>query len=245
MRNLKITIEYDGSRYKGWQKQKNNDLTIQGKIEGVLSKMAEEDILLVGCGRTDVGVHAENYIANFHTNCQLSTDLMLDYLYEFLPEDILVKSIEEVNDRFHARYNLKSKTYVYKINNNKFRRVFDRKYVYHIDEKLDLKAMRNAAKFLVGTHDFQSFTTLKPNTKPTVKTVNYINIIEDGHNIEIEINANDFLWNMASIITGTLVEVGKGNLKPIDMEKILRDKKRPECVPITKAKGLHLRDVQY
>lgn len=111
MRNLKMTIAFDGSKYKGWQRQKDNDLTIQGKIEAVLSKMTEEDIQLVGCGRTDSGVHAENYIANFHTKSAISTNKMLDYLYEYLPEDIGIKSIEDVAERFHARYNVKSKTY--------------------------------------------------------------------------------------------------------------------------------------
>ena len=138
MRNFKMTISYDGSRYKGWQKQKETDLTIQGKLEAVLSKMTGEDILVVGCGRTDSGVHAENYIANFHTKCTWSNDAILYYLYEFLPEDIVVKSIELVNERFHAKYNVKSKTYVYKINTNKYRNVFERKYSYHIPEPLDL-----------------------------------------------------------------------------------------------------------
>ncbi len=248
MRNLKIVIEYDGSRYKGWQKQNqkdNNVSTIQDKIENVLSKMAEEDIQVIGCGRTDSGVHAENYVANFHTNCELSIDTMLNYLYEFLPEDIVVKSMKDTNERFHARYNVKSKTYVYRINNNKFRNVFNRKYLYHTDEKLNLNEMRNASEVLIGTHDFQSFTSLKHGTKTTVRTINYINITENSGVIEVEVNGNGFLLNMVRIITGTLLEVGKGKLKPIDVEKILNEKKRSEAGPIAQAKGLFLRDVQY
>lgn len=245
MRNLKIAIDYDGTRYKGWQKQKDMDLTIQSKIENVLSKMTGEDIQVVGCGRTDTGVHAENYIANFHTNCDSSIDTMLNYLYEYLPEDIVVKSMKDTSERFHARYNAKSKTYVYRINNNKFRNVFNRKYTYHIEEKLDLGEMRKAAEVLIGTHDFQSFTSLKPNTKPTVRVINYIHIIENDGVIEIEVNGNSFLLNMVRIITGTLIEVGKGKLKQADVERILNEKKRSEAGPIAQAKGLCLKDVQY
>jgi tRNA pseudouridine38-40 synthase len=244
MRNLKMTIAYDGSRYKGWQKQKDNDLTIQGKIETVLSKMTGESILLVGCGRTDSGVHAESYIANFHTKCHFSINTMLDYLYEYLPEDIVVKSLEDVEERFHARYNVKSKTYVYRINTNKFRNVFTRKYAYHLGEKLDITEMRNASKVLIGNHDFQSFTNEKGD-KSTIRTINYINFIEKDGIIEIEINGNGFLWNMARIIVGTLMDVGKGDLKPIDVERILNEKKRWEAGPMAQAKGLCLKVVQY
>lgn len=245
MRNLKMTIAYDGFKYKGWQKQKDTDLTIQGKIEAVLSKMAGEEIQLVGCGRTDSGVHAENYIANFHTKCALSTDTILDYLYEYLPEDIVIKSIENVAERFHARYNVKSKTYVYKINNTKFRNVFNRKYIYHLAEKLNLTEMRNASEFLIGSHDFQSFANSRNSDKSTTRTINYINIIENDGLVEIEVNGKGFLWNMVRVIAGTLIEVGKGNLKPIDVEKILNEKKRLEAGPLAQAKGLFLRDVQY
>ncbi|WP_199242477.1 tRNA pseudouridine(38-40) synthase TruA [Desulfosporosinus fructosivorans] len=245
MRNLKMIIAYDGSKYKGWQKQKENDLTIQGKIEAVLSKMAGEAIQLVGCGRTDSGVHAENYIANFHTKCSFSTDAMLDYLYEYLPEDIVVKSIEDVAERFHARYNVKSKTYVYRLNTNKFRDVFNRKYSYHLADKLNLTEMRKASEVLIGSHDFQSFVNSRNSDKSTVRTINYLNINEKDGLVEIEVNGNGFLWNMVRVIVGTLLEVGKGNLKPTDIEKILDEKKRWEAGPLAQAKGLVLRDVQY
>lgn len=245
MRNLKMTIAYDGFKYKGWQKQKDTDLTIQGKIEAVLSKMTGEAIQIVGCGRTDSGVHAENYIANFHTKCTFSTDTMLDYLYEYLPEDIGIKAIEDVPERFHARYNVKSKTYVYKINNNKFRDIFNRKYTYHLAQKLDLTEMRNAAEVLIGSHDFQSFTNMRNSDKSTIRTINYINIVEKDGLLVIEVNGNGFLWNMVRIIVGTLIEVGKGNLKPIDVKKTLDEKKRSEAGPLAQAKGLFLRDVKY
>jgi len=240
-----MTIEYDGFKYKGWQRQTATDLTIQGKIEAVLSKMTGEDIQLVGCGRTDTGVHAENYIANFHTKCSLSTGTMLDYLYEYLPEDIVTKSIEDVAERFHARYNVKSKTYVYKINSNKFRNVFNRKYACHIVEELNITDMKKASEALIGSHDFQSFTNSRNSSKPTVRTVNYITINEVDGLVEIVVNGNGFLWNMVRVIAGTLIEVGKGNLKPIDVEKILNERKRWEAGPLARAKGLFLREVEY
>ncbi|MBC2722412.1 tRNA pseudouridine(38-40) synthase TruA [Desulfosporosinus sp.] len=245
MRNLKMTIEYDGFKYKGWQRQKDTDLTIQGKIEAVLSKMTGEAILLVGCGRTDSGVHAENYIANFHTKCAFSIDTMMDYLYEYLPEDIGIKAIEDVAERFHARYNVKSKTYIYNINNNKFRDVFNRKYSYHLPDKLSISEMKQASEVLIGSHDFQSFTNMRNSDKSTVRTINYINIIEKNGLLVIEVNGNGFLLNMVRIIVGTLIEVGKGNLKAIDVEKTLNEKKRSEAGPLAQAKGLFLREVIY
>ena len=245
MRNLKMSIQYDGARYKGWQKQKENSPTIQEKVESVLSKMTGEEIQVIGCGRTDSGVHAENYIANFHTNSNMSIDQMLNYLYEYLPEDIVVKTIKDTTERFHARYNVKSKTYVYRIYNDRFRDVFKRKYSYHTNEKLNLEDMKKATEVLIGTHDFQSFTSLKSNSKSTVRTINYINITENEGIIEIEVNGNGFLWNMVRIIVGTLLEVGTGRLKPLDVEKILDEKKRAEAGPIAQAKGLCLRSVQY
>lgn len=225
MRNLRMTIQYDGSRYNGWQKQKHGESAIQYKIENVLSKMTGEEVQLIGCGRTDAGVHAENYIANFHTQCELSTESMLDYLYEFLPEDIVVKSVEEAGERFHARYNVKSKTYVYTINNCRFRNVFNRKYEYHIEDELNLDEMRKAAQILVGTHDFKSFTNLKNSNKSTVKTINFINIHKENNIIKIEVNGESFLLNMVRIIVGTLLEVGTRKLKADDVEKILERKR--------------------
>lgn len=245
MRNLKMTIEYDGSRYRGWQKQVGDIPTIQGKIENVLSKLTGEDIQVIGCGRTDTGVHAENYIANFKTESTLTTDAILDYLYEYLPEDIVVKSMKDTSERFHARYNVKSKTYVYRINNNKFRNVFMRKYTYHTDLEIDIDAMKKASKALIGTHDFQSFTSLKPKTKSTIRTINYIDIKEYDGIIQIEVNGNSFLWNMVRIIAGTLLDVGTHKLQVSDVKRILDEMKRSEAGPIAQAKGLTLKSLEY
>jgi tRNA pseudouridine38-40 synthase len=245
MKNYKIIVQYDGSKYKGWQKLKDNDLSIQEKIETVLTKMAGEEIHVIGCGRTDAGTHAENYTANFHTNSKMSPKLILNHLYEFLPQDIVVKSVEEADERFHAQHNAKSKTYVYSITKGKLRNVFNRKYSFHTEEKLDLTQMRNAAVYLTGTHDFQSFTSLKEGSRSTIRTINSLDIIENGMVIEIVINSNDFLLHMARLIVGLLLEVGKNKIEASDVQKILNDKKRTEAVPMAQPKGLCLRDVQY
>lgn len=245
MKNYKIIVQYDGSKYKGWQKLKDNNLSIQEKIETVLTKMAGEEIHVIGCGRTDAGTHAEGYVANFHTNSKMSPKLILNHLYEFLPEDIVVKSVEEVDERFHAQHNLKSKTYVYSITKGRLRNVFNRKYSFHSEEKLDLAQMRNAAGYLIGTHDFRSFTSLKEGSKSTVKTINSLDVIENGMVIEIVINSNDFLLHMARFIVGILLEVGKKKIEAADVQKILDGDKRTETIPIAQPKGLCLRDVLY
>lgn len=245
MRNIKMIIQYDGTRYKGWQKQTESINTVQGKLENILSNMVGEDIQLVGCGRTDTGVHALNYTANFHTNSNMNVEDMESYLIKNLPDDIALLSIKNASERFHARYNIISKTYLYKINNSTTKNVFERKYIHNISEALDLEKMKQCASILVGTHDFQSFTTLKSKTKSTVRTINYINIEENNNILEISVNGNGFLWNMVRIILGTLIEAGKGNLNANDVENILNAKKRAEAGPMVPAKALFLKDVEY
>ena len=168
MRNIKMTIQYDGSRYKGWQKQNikgTNVSTIQDKIEKVLSKMTGEEIQVIGCGRTDTGVHADKYIANFKTNSEKKLSDISKYLHEFLPEDISVTSLSEASDRFHSRLNVISKTYVYTIDNNKFANVFLKKYAYHVEGQLNIEKMKEASQYLIGTHDFKGFSGVKDKAK--------------------------------------------------------------------------------
>lgn len=245
MRNIKMIIEYDGGRYKGWQKQTKDVNTIQGRLEDILSEMTGEEIQLIGCGRTDAGVHALNYTANFHTNSNMSVEDMLFHINDKLPDDIGVKSIKNSSERFHSRYNILSKTYSYRINNSYYNNVFKRKYIHNVREKLNLNKMRECSEVLIGTHDFQSFTTLKSKTKSTVRTINYININEINNIIEIEINGNGFLWNMVRIILGTLIEAGKGNINKEEITNILNAKKRADAGPMVPAKGLFLKDVEY
>jgi len=245
MRNIKIVIEYDGTRYKGWQRLGDSDNTVQHRIETVLSKMAGENIEITASGRTDAGVHATNQVANFRTDCTMSEHKMRSYCYEYLPEDIVVKSVEEVDLNFHARYNVKVKKYVYNICNNKAHDVFTRKYAYHIPQPLNIEKMRKASEILIGEHDFQSFTTLKTKKKSTVRNIYTINILNEDGNIEISIQGNGFMKNMVRLIVGTLVEVGLGERTVNEFADILDKKERQYAGHIAPAKGLFLEEVNY
>lgn len=249
MRNIKMIIQYDGSRYKGWQKQNikgTSVSTIQDKLEKVLSKMTGEEIQVVGCGRTDTGVHADNYIANFKTNSSAHIVDFKEYLKMYLPEDIVIKDMMNASERFHSRLNIVSKTYVYTVDNNEYCDVFMKRYAYHIEDKLDTTKMKEASKVLIGTHDFQSFTSLKPkNGKSTIRTINSIDIVEENNIIKIIYNGNGFLLNMVRIIVGTLIEVGKGNLSIENMRSILEEKDRSKAGEKAPAKGLCMLKVEY
>ena len=245
MRNIKIVIEYDGTRYKGWQRLGDSDNTIQHKVEAVLSKMAEENIEIIGSGRTDAGVHATNQVANFRTECMMPDHKMRSYCYEYLPEDIVVKTVEEVDLNFHARYNAKVKKYVYNICNNKAHNVFTRKYDYHVPLPLNIENMRRASEILIGEHDFQSFTTLKTKKKSTIRNIYTINIVNDDGNIEISVQGNGFMKNMVRLIVGTLVEVGLGERPANEISDILDKKERKYAGHIAPAKGLFLEEVNY
>lgn len=248
MRNIKMTLDYDGSKYKGWQKQNqkgSNVATVQDKLENVLSKMTSEEIQVIGCGRTDSGVHAKNYIANFKTNSLITLDQMIEYINEYLPEDIRVKELKDASERFHARFNVKSKTYEYTIDNNRFKDVFLRKYSWHIKSKLDLDAMKEASEYLIGTHDFKSFTSLKSKNKSTLRTINSIDVNEKNNIINLKINGNGFLLNMVRIIVGTLVAVGLGEIEPNYIVDILEAKERAKASEKAPAHGLCLLELNY
>ncbi len=249
MRNIRMTIQYDGSRYKGWQKQNikgTGCINHTGKIEKVLSKMTGEEIQVIGCGRTDTGVHADKYTANFKTNSNKNIKDMSKYLHEFLPEDISVISLRDVSDRFHSRLNAISKTYVYTIDNNRFANVFIKKYAYHVEGQLNIEKMKEASKYFIGTHDFKGFSGVKDKSKKsTVRTINYINITEKDNIIKIEYNGNGFLINMVRILSGTLINVGKGQIEPEDIKKMLQSKQRSELAVKAPAKGLCMKEVNY
>lgn len=245
MRNIKITIKYDGSRYKGFQRLKDNDMTIQGKIEDVLSKMANENIEIIGSGRTDMGVHAYGQVANFKTTSNLSVDKMKTYLYEYLPEDIVITNIEEVDERFHSRYNAKSKVYLYKIYNNKSHDPFLRKYTTHIHKKLDIELMKEASKYFIGEHDFTSFASSKSKKKSNVRIIHSIKITENDGLIEIYFEGNGFLYNMVRIMTGALIDVGHKKIAPEDIKIMLEEKDRTKAADTASAKGLYLYKVSY
>lgn len=245
MRNIKLTIQYDGSRYKGFQRLKDNDNTIQGKIEDVLTRMTEEKIEIIGSGRTDMGVHAYKQVANFKTNSNLSVEKMNDYLYKYLPEDIVIKDIYEVDDRFHARYNAKGKVYLYRINNVKHHDVFLRKYTTHVEKPLDIEAMKEASKYLIGEHDFTSFASSKSKKKSNVREIYSITINKNKEVIDIFVEGNGFLYNMVRIIVGALIDVGLHRKSPEDIKEMLERKDRSQASDTAPAKGLYLYSVKY
>ncbi|HCL4445737.1 TPA: tRNA pseudouridine(38-40) synthase TruA [Clostridium botulinum] len=245
MTNIKLYIQYDGPKYNGWQKQKENDNTIQGKIENVLSLMTGEDINLIASGRTDTGVHANMQVANFHTTFQGSTDEILSYCYEYLPKDIVVYDAFHVDERFHSRLNVKKKKYTYKICNKKFHDVFSRKYSYHVPETLDIEAMKEACIYLVGRHDFASFTAARSKKKSTVRTLYSIDIIKKDGYVNLVYLGSGFLHKMIRILTGTLIEVGLHNLKSVDVKNILKAEDRRKAGPTAPSQGLFMTSVDY
>lgn len=244
MRNIKLIIKYDGSRYKGFQRLKDNDNTIQGKLENVLSKMTDEQIEIIASGRTDSGVHALNQVANFKTNSDFSVSKIKKYLKEYLPEDIFVSEVLEVDDRFHSRYNATEKVYLYKINNNEYN-PFMRKYENYISKKLNIENMKKASEVLIGTHDFSSFASSKSKKKSHVRTINSITINENNGLVDIFVCGDGFLYNMVRIIVGTLIDVGLGNISVDEVKNILLSKNRKNASDTAPAKGLYLYKVYY
>lgn len=255
MRNFKMILQYEGTRYQGWQKQESTDNTIQGKLEALLAKMTGQRTEVQGSGRTDAGVHALSQVANFHADTQLQTDEIIKYMNFYLPEDIAVISLEKVPERFHSRLNAKGKTYCYRVINSEVPHVFDRRFSHVVEEKLDLEAMKNAAEYLVGTHDFKAFTSNKRSKKSTVRTVNEIQIekttsasmLLTGEQDEIRFtySGNGFLYHMVRIMTGTLLEVGTHKRRPEEIADILASGQRENAGELAPAKGLTLMEVRY
>ena len=244
-KNIAVIIQYDGTRYKGWQKQGNTSETIQGKLEYILSKLAEKEIEVHGSGRTDAGVHAAGQQANFHIDTEMTPDEIIDYLNSNLPSDIGVIKAWEAAPRFHSRLNAVKKTYSYQINIGKIPSVLNGRYAWRHRAPLDLKAMRNAASQLIGTHDFKSFTDLKKSKKSTVRTIESIEINETSSGITIDITGDSFLYHMVRIIVGTLVDIGEGKTKPEEMTAILGALSRTASGQLAPAKGLMLMKVNY
>lgn len=245
MPNYRLTLCYDGTRWKGWQKQGNTDHTIQGKLETLLSRLLDQPIEVAASGRTDAGTHAKRQVVSFRAKTALTTQEILDGLRRYLPADIGAVSLEQVEPRFHARFSCTGKTYIYRIWNSDEPNVFERNYLYHLHEPLDVPAMRRAAEDLCGTHDYKAFCSLKRTKKSTVRRVDSITIQELGPELLFTFEGNGFLYHMVRILVGTLLEVGRGNLQPEEMGDILvsQDRKRAgETVP---ACGLCLVDVRY
>ena len=244
MKNYKITIQYDGTKYNGWQKQGNTKNTIQERFENVLSQMCGRTIEIFASGRTDAGVHAESHVANFKCDTDLTCNEIKDYLNHYLPADVLITLVEEVDERFHSRLNAVSKTYEYSIAIEK-PDVFIRKYVFVADAKPDIEKMMHASKLLLGTHDFKGFSSLGKTKKSTVRTINSIEITQKQGIIRIKINGNGFLYNMVRIVSGTLYEIGVGKKQETVIGEIFEDKTREKAGATLPACGLKLVEVFY
>lgn len=245
MRNIKLTIEYDGTNYQGWQVQPKGQ-TIQGMIEEKLALLMGETIHLIGSGRTDAGVHAFNQIAHFKTQNRMNVRSIQKALNSLLPPDIVIKGVEEVEEGFHARKQSKSKVYEYRILNQDLRSAFHRGYVWHIPQKLNLREMKKATQSLIGEHDFSSFRSVGSPTRTPVRKIIRAEWkrSRDGL-IRFEIEANGFLKQMVRAIVGTLIEVGKGKIDAEDFRRILDSRDRKKAGPTAPGHGLFLKEVKY
>ena len=244
MRNLRLDICYDGTRYRGWQRLPGHTDTIQGKIETTLSRILGEEIEISGSGRTDAGVHARCQVANFHCESSMASSEILAQLRRYLPEDIGIYSCKEVSPRFHARLNAKEKTYLYRIWNSENPCVFDRRFVTVLPEKLDLSAMKEAAALLCGEHDFSAFCGNAKMKKSTVRRIDNIQIQTHGDELRLYFTGNGFLYNMVRILVGTLIEVGRHERSPESIPQLFGGK-RADSGFLAPAQGLCLEEVQY
>ena len=244
MRNLRLDICYDGTRYRGWQRLPGKDDTIQGKLETSLSRILGEPIEISGSGRTDAGVHARGQVANFHCESTMTAPEILENLRRYLPEDIGIYSCRDVSERFHARLNAKEKTYRYRIWNSEQPCVFERRFVTVMPETLDMDSMNRAARHLLGQHDFAAFCGNAKMKKSTVRFIRSLTVDRHGEEIHITVTGNGFLHNMVRIIVGTLVEAGRGERDP-DSIPALFEGKRADAGFLAPAQGLCLMEVYY
>lgn len=245
MKNYKLKIQYDGTRYYGWERQPGKD-TIQGKIEEVLKRLTgDNDINLIGAGRTDAGVHARGMVANIHLNYRGTPSELRDYLNEYLPEDIAVSDVKEASERFHARYLSKGKIYQYTLFDGDVRPVFNRRYYTAVDTVLDVEAMQEAAAFLVGEHDFKSFCGNPKMKKSTVREIYDIDIRRSKGYVYLTFEGSGFLQYMVRIMTGTLIEVGKGIRSPESVAETLLALDRTRAGFTAPPKGLCLLKVKF
>lgn len=245
MNNYRLTIQYDGGRYKGWQRLGSGENTIQGKIENVLSEMVGEKVEIIGCSRTDAGVHALAQIANFKISESLTEAAIKNYLYKYLPQDISVKEVVSVPENFHARYNAKDKTYLYKIWNEQYTNPFMRKYSMHVEKTLDITRMKKACQYFIGEHDFTAFSNAKSKKNSMVREIHSIDIEESSGFIQIRVRGNGFLYNMVRRIVGTLIEVGLDRVEGEDIQGILNSGERNQAGYIADACGLYLEKIEY
>ena len=245
MPNFKFILTYDGTKCYGWEHQPKVEETIQGKMESVLSRMLNEDVEVIGCGRTDAGVSARGYVCNAHLKTDEKPEAVRDYLNRYLPDNICVDSCVIASDRFHARYNAVGKTYRYTCYIGDTKPVFDRKYVYSLDLKPDIEEMRKAAKYLMGEHDYASFCSNPKMKKSTVRKVDSIIIEKNCDYLTFTYHGSGFLQHMVRIMTGTLLEVGEGKREASSIPALIEAKERAKAGACAPANALCLIRVEY
>ncbi len=243
--NFRFIVAYDGSRYLGWERQPGTEMTIQGKLEKVLSLMTGNPVEVIGAGRTDAGVHARAMTANAFLETLRTEEEIRDYMNRYLPEDICVREVRRAGERFHSRYNALGKTYRYTCYVGDTKPVFDRKYVYALEERPCVEDMCRAARYLTGEHDFASFCGNPKMKKSTVRLVDRIEIVQKGDYLTFTYHGTGFLQYMVRILTGTLLEVGYKKRDPESMEELLAAKKRALAGATAPAQGLCMIKVDY
>lgn len=241
---LKITIEYDGGDFHGWQRQPNLR-TVQGEITQVLTRLAGKEVLIEGSGRTDGGVHAMGQVATFDWDGPVPTNRLKRVLNHHLPQDIFIKSLEEVDCDFHARFSAVGKCYTYKLYKSQKRSPLQRRYAYRVCDTIGIENMKKASQKLLGTHDFKAFMASGSYVKDTVRTIYHIDFEEKGQFIYIRFYGNGFLYNMVRILTGLLVDVGMGKKEESSVSQIIRGKDRTQVEHTAPAEGLFLSEVYY
>lgn len=245
MKNYKLVLSYEGTRYRGWQRQGNTAGSIQEKLETLLSRLLEQQVELAASGRTDAGVHARMQVCSFRAEIKCSTRELLQQLRRYLPEDIGPVSLEEAEPRFHARLSCREKTYLYRVWNSEAPNVFTRRFQLRMPEALDPGAMERAARLLCGEHDFAAFCSLKNTKRSTVRDLRSIQILRDGEELQLYFTGDGFLYNMVRILTGTLLEVGQGLRTPESVRQALLSGDRSMAGPTAPAQGLCLWEVKY
>ena len=244
MRNIKLTIEYDGKEFNGWQKQPNK-LNIQGEIERSIKDITGEDVDLIASGRTDAGVHALGQVANFKTDSNIPVEKIPIALNTKLKRSIRILAAEEVDERFHSRYNCKKKTYKYVINNSANGTAIYRNLEYNFSQELNVDKMNEAVKYFIGEHDFKGFKASGTSSKSSVRTIYDAKVYKNGDRVNIELTGNGFLYNMVRIISGTLIDVGIGKILPEEVPDIINSKERTKAGKTLPPNGLYLIKVEY
>lgn len=244
LKNIKLTVEYDGTNYCGWQRQRNGK-SIQQTIEEAIGRVTVENVKLIGSSRTDAGVHAKMYVCNFFTNSTIPPEKIGIVINHELPEDIVILASEEVDSRFHSRYCSKGKMYSYTILNRNKRAAIERNYVYQYGRSVDVEAMKKAAVYFLGKHDFSAFKSTGSSVKDNVRTIKEVRVKKNGDYIKIYVSGDGFLYNMVRIIVGTLLLVGEKKISSQYVKEIIESKDRDKAGKVVPAKGLCLEKVFY